>query len=51
MSQISLVPLDSVKDGAHDAGAELHGQRFACSEDGIAHGQAAGLLVNLDKDT
>ena len=41
-------PLDSVKDGAHDAGAELHGQGLACSEDRVANSQAAGLLVHLD---
>ena len=48
MSQSSLVPLDPVKDGAHDARAELHGQGLACSEDGVAHGQATGLLVHLE---
>mmetsp|Transcript_40100 Transcript_40100/g.123888 ORF Transcript_40100/g.123888 Transcript_40100/m.123888 type:complete len:654 (-) Transcript_40100:17-1978(-) len=41
--------LDAVEDLAHDARAELERERLAGAVDGVAHGEAAGLLVHLDR--
>ena len=41
--------LDTVEDGAHDAGAELDGQGLSATKDRVADGQAGGVLVHLNK--
>eukprot|EP00760_Papus_ankaliazontas_P029145 PhM_4_TR4148/c1_g1_i1/m.22013 len=41
--------LDTVEDLAHDAGAKLERERLARAVHGIAHGEAARLLVDLDR--
>ena len=41
-------PLDAVEDGAHDAGAQLHGQRLLLAQHGVAHRQPRRVLVHLD---
>jgi hypothetical protein len=39
--------LDTVKDGAHDAGTQLYRKRLPCPEHGVTHRHTAGLLVHL----
>ena len=39
--------LDTVEDGAHDAGPELDRERLARPQHGVAHGHAGRLLVDL----
>jgi len=40
--------LDTVENGSHNSGAELHGKRLALTEDGVSDGQTGGILVDLD---
>ena len=40
--------LDAVEDRAHDARAELDGEGLLLPEDGVANGEAGGVLVDLD---
>ena len=46
-SKMLILSLDSIKDGAHDAGPELYGERFAGPEHRVADGDAGSLFVNL----
>lgn len=46
-----LADLDTVEDGAHDAGTELDGQGLSAPQDGVADGQAGSVLVHLKQRT
>jgi hypothetical protein len=39
--------LDTIKDGAHDAGTQLYRQRLSRPEHGITHRHTASFLVHL----
>ena len=41
-------PLNSIKNSAHDSRSKLYRQGFACSQNGVAHGDAGGVLVHLN---
>mmetsp|Transcript_30036 Transcript_30036/g.64386 ORF Transcript_30036/g.64386 Transcript_30036/m.64386 type:complete len:638 (+) Transcript_30036:135-2048(+) len=40
--------LDPIENRPHDSGSQLDGQRLLLPQDGISHGQAGGVLVDLD---
>lgn len=42
-------PLNAVEDAAEEAGRQFHGQRAPGALDRVAHGQAARVLVDLDR--